>query len=78
VAYTFRFLTAEQRSEIGERATAPPAETAPDEVTLRAWEADLAAHQALLAAAKDDEQKSHHVKAVKALETALTAAANGR
>lgn len=78
MAYTYRFLTAEQRTEIGKRATTPPAATPPDEALQRAWEADLAAHQALLAAAKDDEAKARHGDAIKTLATALAATANRR
>lgn len=75
MAYTYRYLTAEQRTQIGKRATTPPAATPADEATQRAWEADLAAHQSLLMAAADDEAKARHTKAVKALEQALTKAA---
>lgn len=78
MAYTYRFLTAEQRAEIGKRATTPPAATPPDEAVQQAWEADLAAHQALLAAATDADAKARHGEAIRALETALTAAANRR
>jgi hypothetical protein len=79
MAYTYRFLTAEQRTEIGKRTTTPPAASPPDEALQRAWEPDLAAHQAVLSAANDDETKVRHGEAVnvleKSLEKALTKAA---
>ena len=73
--YTFRFLTEQQRQDIASRATLPPQAAVPDEAMQRAWEADLAAHQALLAAAKDNDSKARHGEAVKQLEQALTKAA---
>lgn len=75
MAYTFRFLTAEQRTAVAERAATPAPSVAPGEGLQRAWEADLAGHQALLATATDDDTKTRHAEAVKALEQALTKAA---
>ena len=76
--YTYRYLTAEQRDAIGKRATTPHGAQPVDEGLQAAWEADLAAHQALLAAAADDDSRARHADAVKTLELALTKAARGR
>jgi hypothetical protein len=69
--YTFRHLDAAERDRIGKAATAPPAPPIVDETMQRAWEADLVAHQALLAAAKTDEDETRHAEAIRTLEDTL-------
>jgi hypothetical protein len=71
-AYTFRHLDAAERDRIGKAATAPPATPAVDEAMQQAWEADLAAHQALHKAATTDEDKAWHADAIRTLVAALT------
>jgi hypothetical protein len=71
-AYTYRHLDARERDRIGKAATTPPAPPVVDDAMQRAWEADLAAHQAMLAAATTDEDKSRHVEAIRTLIAALT------
>ena len=71
MAYTFRYLTAAEQAQIKADAVKKPADVIPDESLLRAWEADLAAHQALEAASTGDQKKAH-ADAIKALEAALT------
>lgn len=71
MAYTYRYLTAAEQAEVKAQAVKKPTAVAPDESLLRAWEADLAAHQALEAAATGEDKKPHS-DAIKALEAALT------
>lgn len=71
MSYAFRYLSATQQSDIKRKATAKPADPVPDESMLRAWEADLAAHQAL-AASKSGEDRKPHEDAIATLEAALT------
>lgn len=73
MAYAYRYLTAAEEKDIKAQATAKPGPPVPDEGMLRAWEADLAAHRALLAAKTGDDRKPH-ADAIAALETALSAA----
>lgn len=75
MSYAYRYLTAEQRAAIGQRATAPPSPAVPSETLQAAWEADLARHQSLLAAATDEATKSQHSAAITTIEAALTKAA---
>lgn len=71
--YTYRFLTAKERAEIASRVTTQPdPPSPPGEPQLRAWEAELAAHQALLKVAEDDDAKREHADAIKVLESVLT------
>lgn len=71
MAYAFRYLTAEQQAEIKAQAVRKPAVAAPNEALLRAWESDLAAHQALVAIKTGDEKRPH-ADAIKVLEAALS------
>jgi hypothetical protein len=71
-AYTFRRLNAAERDRIGKAATAPPAAPVVDEAMQRAWEADLAAHQAMHKAATSDEDRERHAEAIRTLVAALT------
>ncbi len=73
MAYQFRFLSAADVKDAKAKATAAPAEPVVDEGLLRAWEADLAAHQALAASKTGDDRKPHD-EAVAALEAALSKA----
>jgi hypothetical protein len=71
-AYAFRHLTAAERDRIGKAATTPPAPPVVDDAMQRAWEADLAAHQAMHKAATTDEDKARHAEAIQTLVAALT------
>jgi hypothetical protein len=71
-AYTFRHLDAAERDRIGKAATTPPAPPVADDAMQRAWEADLAAHQAMHKAATSDEAKARHAEAIRTLVAALT------
>jgi hypothetical protein len=71
-AYTFRHLNAAERDRIGKAATTPPVPPVVDDAMQRAWEADLAAHQAMHKAATTDEDKARHADAIRTLIAALT------
>jgi hypothetical protein len=74
-AYTYRHVSAAERDRIGKAATTPPAPPVVDDAMQRAWEADLAAHQAMHKAATTDEDKARHAEAIRTLVAALTKSA---
>lgn len=73
MAYTFKYLSADEQAKVKADATKKPVGPAPNESMLRAWEADLAAHQAL-AASKTGEDRKPHDDAIATLEAALNKA----
>jgi hypothetical protein len=69
--FGYKTLNASEVAAIGEQVTAPE-ETKLDYASLLpAWEADHAAHAALLAAATTDEDKAPHLEAMATLEAAI-------
>lgn len=70
MAYQYKLLSASQRAEIISRVSSAPGQPVVTDDLRRAWEADLVAHQALLAST-EGEEKARHAAAIAALETAL-------
>jgi hypothetical protein len=71
VAYTYKHLSQAEVDKIKADAVKKPEPPTVDAATLRAWEADRAAHSALRDAATDPEVKKQHVEALATLDAAL-------